>query len=61
MFNRESDERLLIQFVEDQGFDIPELVEAARRLSVGLDDGLQDYSVPFDESASTGKVRKGIQ
>ena len=43
---RQGDEELLIQFVEDQGFDEPDLVEAADRLKRCHKEGLQDYSIP---------------
>jgi len=43
---RKTDEQLLIQFVMDQGFDEPDLVEAAVRLEEGIKEGLQDYSIP---------------
>lgn len=46
---RESDEKLLIQFVADQGWDDPELVEAAERLKHCIAEELQDYSTPADQ------------
>lgn len=46
---RKSDELLLIQFVEDQGFGEPDLVEAAERLKDCIFKGLTDYSVPITQ------------
>lgn len=43
---RASDEQLLIQFVEDQGWDDPDLVEAAERLKDCIKEELQDYAYP---------------
>ena len=43
--NRKTDELLLIQFVEDQGFDQQDLVEAAHRLKRGIEKELTDYSI----------------
>ena len=47
--NRKSDEELLIQFVDDQGFDQPHLVAAADRLKECIRVGLIDYGVPVDD------------
>ena len=44
MNTRKSDEELLIQFVEDQGFDEPDLVMAANRLKDAIAIGLNNYS-----------------
>lgn len=44
MNTRKSDEELLIQFVGDQGWDQPDLVEAAERLKRCIAEKLQDYS-----------------
>ena len=44
-----SDVQALIQFVKDQGWDIPDLVEAATRLESAILEGLEDYSIPEDE------------
>lgn len=41
-----SDVQALIQFVKDQGWDIPELVEAAARLEQAIAEGVEDYSIP---------------
>ncbi len=41
--NRTKDELLLMQFVEDQGFDLPELMEAVERLKTCHKEKLQDY------------------
>lgn len=46
MNTRKSDEELLIQFVADQGWDQPDLVEAAERLKECINENLQDYSKP---------------
>jgi len=43
-----SDVQELIQFVRDQGWDIPEIVEAATRLEAAILEGLEDYSIPED-------------
>jgi len=43
---RSTDEKLLIQFVADQGWDMPDLMEAAERLKSCIEEELQDYSVP---------------
>lgn len=43
MNTRKSDEELLIQFVEDQGWDEADLVMAAKRLKKAIAEGLQDY------------------
>lgn len=44
MYTRKTDEELLIQFVEDQGFDEPDLIYAAERLKKCIADGVDDYS-----------------
>lgn len=46
---RTTDEQLLIQFVEDNGWDEPDLVYAAERLKEGIAKGLTDYSVPIND------------
>ena len=46
MHTRETDERLLMQFALDQGWDMPDLMEAVERLSKCHEDRLQDYSIP---------------
>jgi hypothetical protein len=43
---RKSDELLLIGFIHDQGWDEVDLMDAAERLQKGIDEGLQDYSIP---------------
>ena len=43
MNTRKSDEELLIEFVADQGWDQPDLIEAAERLKKCIAEGLQDY------------------
>ncbi len=45
MHDRRSDEELLILFVENQEFDIPELVAATVRLKMCHENGLDDYGV----------------
>jgi len=47
---RISDEKLLIQFVDDQGFDQPDLVGAAERLKACHKEELQDYSIPNEDT-----------
>ena len=46
MHTRRSDEELLIEFVGDQGWDEPDLVEAAARLKDCIEKKLKDYSIP---------------
>lgn len=48
MHTRKSDEELLIEFVADQGWDQPDLIEAAERLKKGIDNCLSDYSIKED-------------
>lgn len=50
MHTRKSDELLLIQFVMDQGWDETDLVEAATRLRVCIEDNLNDYTVKEGET-----------
>lgn len=47
---RKGDEELLMQFVEDQGWDEIDLVEAVERLKKCHSEGLQDYSIPSDNN-----------
>lgn len=42
----ESDVELLIQFAKDQGFDLPDVIDAAKRLEDALLLDLNDYSYP---------------
>lgn len=42
----ESDVQTLIQFAHDQGWDIPEVMEAATRLEGAIAQPLSDYSTP---------------
>ena len=46
MHTMDSDILLLIQFVRDQGFDEPDLVEAAERLENAINEGYSGYSIP---------------
>lgn len=46
---KKSDIEKLIQFVMDQGFDEPDLVQAANRLQHMLNEELQDYSYPKED------------
>jgi len=48
---RETDEQLLIQFVEDTGSDVPDLMQAAKRLEDCIAEKLQGYSVPNTDVA----------
>lgn len=41
-----SDVQVLIQFAKDQGWDLPDVMEAVERLENAIADGLQDYSYP---------------
>ena len=45
-----SDVQVLIQFAKDQGWDIPEVVEAYIRLDDAIDQDLSDYSIPADNA-----------
>jgi len=49
MHTRKSDEELLIQFIDDQGWDQPDLVEAAARLKDCIEKELQDYSISEED------------
>lgn len=51
MHTRKSDEELIIEFIMEDAWDQPDLVEAACRLKDGLDEGLQDYSIPETPSS----------
>jgi len=51
---KDSDITLLIQFVEDQGFDEPDLVEAADRLQKAMRQGLSGYSFPILADSEEG-------
>ena len=44
MHTRRSDEKLLIQFVKDQGFDHIELMDAVKRLEYCIENSLVDYA-----------------
>ena len=41
-----SDVQALIQFAQDQGFDLPDLMAACDRLERAISDELTDYSYP---------------
>ena len=43
---RTTDEKLLMQFAEDQGFESPELLAAVTRLKLCHRDELRDYGIP---------------
>lgn len=43
---KESDLKMLIQFVRDQGFDMYDLMQAVNRLENMLNEELSDYSYP---------------
>lgn len=43
---KNSDIEVLIQFAKDQGFDIPEVTRAAKRLEDAIALDLQDYYYP---------------
>ena len=47
---RKTDEELLIQFANDQGFDQPELMEAIERLKNCITEELQDYSISKNDN-----------
>lgn len=43
-----SDVQVLIQFAKDQGWDMPDLIEACTRLDAAISKDLNDYSIPDD-------------
>jgi hypothetical protein len=48
MHTRETDEKLLMEFVKDQGWSEPDLIEAVERLDKCHKEGLQDYGTTED-------------
>lgn len=46
---RQSDEELLMQFAEEQGWGESDLMEAVDRMRNCHKEGLQGYSIPFSD------------
>ena len=46
----ESDVQVLIQFAKDQGWDLPDVMEAVARLEAAIMSDLNDYSTPSEEN-----------
>ena len=44
-----SDVQVLIQFAKDQGWDLPDVVEAFGRLEAAIEKDLSDYSIPEED------------
>jgi hypothetical protein len=57
MIDFKDDIDTLIQFAEDQGFDIPELMWAVNRIKDAQKEGLRDYAVSTKESPLTKSNR----